>query len=316
MGRRDGEGKRKSWMIEAGDWEKLYFALLKAKEKNIVLDVHLQRRKDVIELERQQRDRSLFNDIFEQKQLAFKYKRQKKKLKKRSPDDSQTKELQNTTEEPADTSIRDDSRVTRHLTIPVLTLQRPSITTNTMKGNKYSSHSREASPTKLMLPSVRDKEGRKSPHTHRGSFRKEHTTILSSREEKKHTNGLGTIKEETNLKRSNTLPNLYTIYDKSGQSPSTGDYWVGEPEAIGSVRRPRLNPDEMTDHTQPSGEARKLLIDLANPRLCSRQYTAKSAEINLPVIKPSIGHQTGTSYSIIKAINTVQIHNDPFKVKS
>ena len=48
------------------------------------------------------------------------------------------------------------------------------------------------------------------------------------------------------------------------------EHWVGDPSAIRSVRRPRLRPNEMSDHSQPFGQARKLMVDMRKYPSCSR----------------------------------------------
>lgn len=265
MGRRDSEGsKKKPWRIEAGDWERLYEALLKAKEKNIVLDVRLQREKSVIEMARKHRDRTLFNDIFEQKQLAYKYKCQKQKAEK-------------TNKRAVEAAKADRRKMISKMSLPSITIRKQSVVVNKPP--------RQTLTKTFTLPLVKS-DVRPTARTYPEETI-QHTERSVLHPMKPPVDDLHKNNTETNLRRSCTFPNLYTLFDKSGNTitgnPLSAAHWVGDPEAINSVRRKRLDPDEMTDHSKPCGEARKLLIELAAPQACSRQYTTRS-ETNLPEI--------------------------------
>lgn len=72
------------------------------------------------------------------------------------------------------------------------------------------------------------------------------------------------------------------------------DFWVGDPKAIGSVRRARLTPDAMSCREKSISEVRKLLRDMPRYPSCSRncnrpgaalESIASSMEVfNLPTI--------------------------------
>ena len=185
MGRRDNDGKKTTWAIDAGDREKLYAAFLRAKEKNSLLDLRLARRLESLEQLRVQRDGALFNDIFEQKQLVFKYKCQVQK--------------------------------------------RNTPATNRVKTRQQTTRRAPAVPTQ----------------TH----------------------------EQEQVERSQTVPDMMTSQAREPAKKLDivmAEHWVGDPSAIRSVRRPRLQPNEMSDHSQPFGQARKLMVDMRKYPSCSR----------------------------------------------
>ena len=283
MGRRDGGGKRKTWMIEAGDWEKLYEALLKAKEKNNMLEVRLQRKTDLIEMQRRHRDKALFNDIFEQRKLVFKYQNQgdspratKGQGQEGKVKDRYIKKMPKTEREiTAETKAK--TAVVTNLNTPRWKLERKLTLPNLGGGGtrkpqalELESHRPSEKLMQLTLPTVTQTTG----------------LSLTARpaERTKHRPSVAGIQESlpltnAHLQRYSTMPNLHIVGDtyatqaaqeKEENDTAAEELWVGEPEAIGSVRRPRLKPEEMSTSTQPKGEARKLLIELSTPNTCSR----------------------------------------------
>ena len=58
-----------------------------------------------------------------------------------------------------------------------------------------------------------------------------------------------------------------------------GDLWVGDPKAIGSVRRARRSPEELTNRENSIGEVRKLIRDMPQYPLCSRNCNRPGAAL-------------------------------------
>ena len=309
------------------EWERLFRALFKAKTKNILEEIKLQRSLDQIRTEEKHLEKYHYTEIFNQKKVVHNSRTQVmmsriQELQQRGMDISC--ELAKLKEEAESAVARRKEKATsrdmtkkqpsftkkitgknkkseipRDTSFPVVNGQKKDkgdninqLSLNALKAKMYDrdkirTSDKGAAKTGLVSqdkcdPSADHKCGkgaRSLPVSH------ERTQPFTSAgrmsdiwEEVDEDEGENNIKLG---KRSQTLPDLRTlgeldkVQEAVGQSvtlPVLRDTWIGQPEAIGSVRRQRRPPDElMAPHKHRSVvDVRNFLETVPNYSSCTR----------------------------------------------
>ena len=253
--------------------------------------MRLGRQLTALEKQRVHRDSSMFNDIYEQKQLVFKYKREVKEIRKEVNKSEQRTARREARKHLQQVRSYDATAETdAHEQLAVLEAAGGSAAVEEdaeVKGEAATVETVPAPTQDIEIQPVNKADLENDDPR------------LSLRP------GL--------LTKSSTMPNLTVIAAEPEKPPQkldivTAEYWVGDPVAIHSVRRPRLQPNEMSDRAQPFGQARKLMVNMPKYPLCSRNCNKPSARlealmpdasllprIRLPAVKR---HLTQLSHSL------------------
>lgn len=296
-------------------------SMLKAREKNMLEDLKLQREMTALDVERRHLDKVMYNDMFEQRRLAYKLKQEVADIKKRTETElkrrvtsrallrakltgSQTDSAVFTTCMDAAgerTRLHSDSSQPRDIhSRPMF----PAITTgNSRRPSMLHSRLSQSMPT---LPSIRDEDApsntardlhgpdtglEAAPPKAKVRFMNLIKKVVEERADSMAQDDQGA--EEGRSKKT-TWPSLLdrllpkypparmtSVTMPEGESqedqallPGDGeavmvltDFWVGDPKAINSVRRPCKPPDDMNNREKSIGEVRTPLHGTGTVRL-------------------------------------------------
>ena len=306
-------------------------AFLKARGKNHAEDVRLQQILATFELEKKQWERRVFNETFEQRNLAFSMKKNadeiKHKKKTRKPNKSKPEydEGGNATKsglpplegkvpcaDPPGGSpqVRPNTQpfpvvqqTPQTLRIKVTNTPRthlPGLAKDESKGRGtviITGKTRFARAVEAVMTKQRE-DGPKLPKTEypRVGFSDTANKRIDLAElvarlfpktlRRAHSMAdLELLKEGPLTQRSQDEEDNNDIF-KPGEEesteeidpfPSKGEFWIGDPKAIGSVRRPRLPPEMMSARSKNVGEVMKMIRDLPVYPSCSRNCNKPGA---------------------------------------
>ena len=273
---------------DAGDWEQLFKELLKAREKNLLEDLKLSRSLTNLQSEWNLKDKSMFNEIFEQKRLVYRYNHEILQLRKEKHRQKQLSRARKRLNRPKSRIRRIESENNGDPDVngteidQVKELNQPSLVFT-----EEESGSTQISPVKFIEPDLQDENPQAIPLqfsniletvTHRHSIPSEKTDwtqlkfpdITKSKTDPRYSRSLHSRSASTSQPLSSHSVEDFGSEDDVKDTIVLKDYWVGDPKAIGSVRRPRVAPEEMTARSKASGEVRKYIRDLPKYPSCSK----------------------------------------------
>ena len=247
-------------------------------------DLKLKKSLTLLDLHQSLVEKNFSNDIFEAKKLAFKLKCDAKNIEREKIDNFGKIIGKKQDKKRSYAMKKFDS---------LISLAQTNGSYNQSEGDSFSSTERDINDTKKALKTV---EALRSSDEQREKSKVKLPNLdlqkgLPKNHERCEMNGNTSEGNDITQEKSNKLPKIFTakinikcsttkdlqkqtyrrkksILECSEGMITMKDYWVGDPVAIGSVRRPRKNVEEVNSRSRSMDKVHKLVREL--PTDCSR----------------------------------------------
>ena len=299
-----------------------------ARVVNLLEDLKLKRSLTLLDLHRSHLKKTINNEIFEQKRIAFKFKCEVRNIKKnknenvKKTEENKSRRKQKKTMKKFDSFISlcessgicsnepEKELVDINNIAPGKIVDLPKIVTELKSGliqtalladdlKNLPDHDVKLPPIEKTTTTSNDKELDTKDNLD-GTEEKDDGSNLDTNAKEK--TGLLEVRKKGTIDR--LFPDILTPRFKTRRTNDEGqmdrkpllenshrmipvkDYWIGDPIAIGSVRRPRKNIAEMTSRNKSMGPVQKLIREI--PFGCSKNCDNPSSKLESQVSSQAI----------------------------